>query len=71
MNGEHRQRDGPTLCLLTNPVSSCNITMVRFDFGDTVKPHELLYPKDTSKTSDSMPRGVATVIATDTGFIDY
>ncbi|GFY00523.1 hypothetical protein TNCV_2139201 [Trichonephila clavipes] len=36
MNGGHEQQNGTTLCLLTNPASACNITMVGFEFGDTV-----------------------------------
>ncbi|GFU90759.1 hypothetical protein TNCV_3781941 [Trichonephila clavipes] len=35
MNGGHRKRNGRTMCLLTNPFSACNITMVGFEFGDT------------------------------------
>ncbi|GFX96536.1 hypothetical protein TNCV_1442101 [Trichonephila clavipes] len=35
MNGKHGQRNGTTLCLLVNPVSTCSITMVGFEFGDT------------------------------------
>ncbi|GFT67192.1 hypothetical protein TNCV_783441 [Trichonephila clavipes] len=36
MNGGHGRRNGTTLCLLTNPASACNITMVGIEFGDTV-----------------------------------
>ncbi|GFX89164.1 hypothetical protein TNCV_20601 [Trichonephila clavipes] len=36
MNGEHGQRNGTTLCLLTNPASTCNILVVRFEFTDTL-----------------------------------
>ncbi|GFW08896.1 hypothetical protein TNCV_3474501 [Trichonephila clavipes] len=36
MNGGHGQRNRTTLCLLTNSASACNITMVGFEFGDTV-----------------------------------
>ncbi|GFX33833.1 hypothetical protein TNCV_3962421 [Trichonephila clavipes] len=36
MNGVHEQRYRTTLCLLTNSASTCNITMVGFEFGDTV-----------------------------------
>ncbi|GFV41201.1 hypothetical protein TNCV_2979551 [Trichonephila clavipes] len=35
-DGGHRQRNETTLRLLTNPSSVCNITMVGFEFGDTV-----------------------------------
>ncbi|GFU80586.1 hypothetical protein TNCV_534601 [Trichonephila clavipes] len=35
MNGRRGQRNGTTLCLLTNPASAC-ITMVGFKFGDIV-----------------------------------
>ncbi|GFV00478.1 hypothetical protein TNCV_3644561 [Trichonephila clavipes] len=35
MNG-HGQRNGMALCLLMNPVSACNITMIGFQFEDTV-----------------------------------
>ncbi|GFX96548.1 hypothetical protein TNCV_1442221 [Trichonephila clavipes] len=35
INGKHGQRNGTTLCLLVNPVSTCSITMVGFEFGDT------------------------------------
>ncbi|GFU73056.1 uncharacterized protein TNCV_456301 [Trichonephila clavipes] len=37
LNGGHRQRKGTTLCLLTNPAYACNITMVGFEFEDTVE----------------------------------
>ncbi|GFU94436.1 hypothetical protein TNCV_2644241 [Trichonephila clavipes] len=37
MNGGHEQRNGTTLCLLMNPASACDITMVGFEFGDTVR----------------------------------
>ncbi|GFY06477.1 hypothetical protein TNCV_412271 [Trichonephila clavipes] len=40
MNGGHGQRNGMTLCLLTNPTAVCKITMVRFEFGDTVVLHQ-------------------------------
>ncbi|GFV02814.1 splicing factor 3B subunit 3 [Trichonephila clavipes] len=33
---KHGQRNGMTLCLLMNPASACNITMVGFEFGYTV-----------------------------------
>ncbi|GFX68363.1 transposable element Tcb1 transposase [Trichonephila clavipes] len=36
MNGGYGQRNEMTLCLLSNPVSACNITMVGFEYGDTV-----------------------------------
>ncbi|GFV77952.1 transposable element Tcb2 transposase [Trichonephila clavipes] len=36
MKGEHGQWNGTTLCLLTNLISAYNITMVGFEFGDTV-----------------------------------
>ncbi|GFW76690.1 hypothetical protein TNCV_4944071 [Trichonephila clavipes] len=36
MNGGHGQRNGTTLCSLTNPASDRNIKKVRFEFGDTV-----------------------------------
>ncbi|GFU50357.1 transposable element Tcb1 transposase [Trichonephila clavipes] len=36
MNGGHGQRNGTILCLLTNPVSAGNTTVVRFEFRDTV-----------------------------------
>ncbi|GFV25093.1 hypothetical protein TNCV_1006871 [Trichonephila clavipes] len=38
MNGGHGQRNGTILCLLTNPTSTCNKTMVGFEFGDSVNP---------------------------------
>ncbi|GFV43580.1 uncharacterized protein TNCV_1613541 [Trichonephila clavipes] len=37
MNIGHRQQNGATLCLLTNPTIACNITMARFELGDTMK----------------------------------
>ncbi|GFV96362.1 transposable element Tcb1 transposase [Trichonephila clavipes] len=36
MNGGNGQWKGMTLCLLTNPACACNITMVGFEFGDTM-----------------------------------
>ncbi|GFW54286.1 transposable element Tcb1 transposase [Trichonephila clavipes] len=36
-NGGHGQRNGTILCLLTNPASACNITMVGFEFEDIVE----------------------------------
>ncbi|GFW01275.1 hypothetical protein TNCV_5029311 [Trichonephila clavipes] len=36
MNGGHGQRNGTTLCLLTNPTFTCNITVIGFEIGDTV-----------------------------------
>ncbi|GFU48026.1 hypothetical protein TNCV_4968071 [Trichonephila clavipes] len=36
MDGGHKHINGTTLCLQTNPTSTCNITMFRFEFGDTV-----------------------------------
>ncbi|GFT97705.1 hypothetical protein TNCV_4229011 [Trichonephila clavipes] len=36
MNGGHGQRNVATLCLPSNPVSAYNITIVGFEFGDTV-----------------------------------
>ncbi|GFW93685.1 hypothetical protein TNCV_4542121 [Trichonephila clavipes] len=42
MNGDGQQK-GTTLCLLTNPVSANNITMVGFEFGDTVAAKLLRY----------------------------
>ncbi|GFY13836.1 uncharacterized protein TNCV_986081 [Trichonephila clavipes] len=36
MNDGHGQRNGTKLCLLVNLTSPCNITMVGFEFGDTV-----------------------------------
>ncbi|GFV58280.1 hypothetical protein TNCV_1272421 [Trichonephila clavipes] len=41
MNGGHGQRNIMTLFLLTNPASACNITMVGFEFGDTVDKAQL------------------------------
>ncbi|GFX71007.1 hypothetical protein TNCV_2706101 [Trichonephila clavipes] len=35
-DGVHGQRNGTKLCLLANPAAACNITMVGFEFGDTV-----------------------------------
>ncbi|GFT05042.1 hypothetical protein TNCV_530971 [Trichonephila clavipes] len=36
-NGVHGQRNGTTFCLQMNhPASACNITMIGFEFGDTV-----------------------------------
>ncbi|GFS79474.1 transposable element Tcb1 transposase [Trichonephila clavipes] len=32
MNSGDGQRNGTTLCLLTNPASACNITIVGFEF---------------------------------------
>ncbi|GFW99528.1 hypothetical protein TNCV_3417611 [Trichonephila clavipes] len=39
MNVGHRQRNGTTLrlILMKNPACACNIMMVGFEFGDTVK----------------------------------
>ncbi|GFU83425.1 hypothetical protein TNCV_1346101 [Trichonephila clavipes] len=36
MIGEHGHQIGRTMCLLLNPASACNITMVRFEFRDTL-----------------------------------
>ncbi|GFU77366.1 hypothetical protein TNCV_3174441 [Trichonephila clavipes] len=36
MNGGHGKRNGRTMGLLTNPASTCNITMIGFELGDTV-----------------------------------
>ncbi|GFT68887.1 uncharacterized protein TNCV_1804211 [Trichonephila clavipes] len=36
MNGGHGQQNETKLCLWTNPASACNMTMVEFEFGDTV-----------------------------------
>ncbi|GFX54561.1 hypothetical protein TNCV_792481 [Trichonephila clavipes] len=37
MNDRHGQRnEWNDMCLVTNPVSACNITMVEFEFGNTV-----------------------------------
>ncbi|GFY03628.1 hypothetical protein TNCV_3092541 [Trichonephila clavipes] len=36
MNGRHWQGIDTTLCLLTSPVSACNIRMVGIDFEDIV-----------------------------------
>ncbi|GFY12593.1 hypothetical protein TNCV_2447841 [Trichonephila clavipes] len=48
MNGGHEQRNGTTLCLLTNLISACSIRMVGFEFGDTVlnccNMHRLIGP---------------------------
>ncbi|GFU71797.1 hypothetical protein TNCV_2618811 [Trichonephila clavipes] len=37
MNGGQGQWNETTLCLLMNPANACNITMVGFEFGDTVQ----------------------------------
>ncbi|GFW20438.1 hypothetical protein TNCV_4547051 [Trichonephila clavipes] len=36
VNGGHGQRNGMTICLLTNSASAYNIRKVGFEFGDTV-----------------------------------
>ncbi|GFX36332.1 hypothetical protein TNCV_4932451 [Trichonephila clavipes] len=36
MNVGQGQWNRATLCLLTNPFSACSITMIGFEFGDTV-----------------------------------
>ncbi|GFT74442.1 hypothetical protein TNCV_539531 [Trichonephila clavipes] len=36
MYGGHGQWNETTVCLMTNPASACSITMVEFEFGDTV-----------------------------------
>ncbi|GFY17806.1 hypothetical protein TNCV_1075411 [Trichonephila clavipes] len=36
MNGGREQRNGTSLCLLTNPASASNITMIGFKFESTV-----------------------------------
>ncbi|GFS64831.1 hypothetical protein TNCV_2000591 [Trichonephila clavipes] len=36
MNELYEQRNGTTWCLLMIPASACNITMVKFSFGDTL-----------------------------------
>ncbi|GFT67413.1 hypothetical protein TNCV_2360391 [Trichonephila clavipes] len=36
MKGKYELRNGTTLCLLPNPASACNITMLRFELGDIV-----------------------------------
>ncbi|GFV09451.1 hypothetical protein TNCV_3158491 [Trichonephila clavipes] len=42
MNGGHGHRNGTTLCLLMNTASACNITMMGFEFGETMEPVILL-----------------------------
>ncbi|GFU41961.1 transposable element Tcb1 transposase [Trichonephila clavipes] len=39
MNGGHGQWNGTTLCLLTNPVSGCNITMIELLLWSTCSPN--------------------------------
>ncbi|GFT93997.1 HTH_38 domain-containing protein [Trichonephila clavipes] len=38
IKGRHVQRNRTTLCLMKNPASACNITMVGFEFEDTEQP---------------------------------